>query len=166
MATAIFYASSTGNTEIVAKQIAKTLGVNNIFDISNINIERLNEYEKLILGASTWGDGDLQDDWDDTWNAFCQLDFTGKTIALFGLGDQESYSDNYVDAMGTIYEQVLLKGAKVIGFTSSEGYEHTQSKAQKINGDFVGLALDEDNQSEFTTERITHWCNLIKNEII
>lgn len=166
MATAIFYASSTGNTEIVAKQIAKTLGVNNIFDISNINIERLNEYDKLILGASTWGDGDLQDDWDDTWNDFCQLDFTGKTIALFGLGDQESYSDNYVDAMGTIYEQVLLKGAKVIGFTSSEGYEHTESKAQNINGDFVGLALDEDNQSEFTTQRITNWCNLIKNEII
>lgn len=165
MATAIFYASSTGNTEIVAKQIAKTLSINNIFDISRINIERINEYDKLILGTSTWGEGDLQDDWDDAWNAFCQLDFTEKTIALFGLGDQESYSDNYVDAMGTIYEQIIEKGARVIGFTSSEGYEHEESKAQKVNGDFVGLALDEDNQSELTDERIALWCKQIKNEI-
>ena len=43
MASAIFYASSTGNTEIIAKQIAKTLSINNIYDISNINIEKIYE---------------------------------------------------------------------------------------------------------------------------
>lgn len=53
MASAIFYASSTGNTEIIAKQIAKTLSINNIYDISNINIEKINEYDQLIFGAST-----------------------------------------------------------------------------------------------------------------
>ncbi|PKN14971.1 MAG: flavodoxin [Deltaproteobacteria bacterium HGW-Deltaproteobacteria-24] len=166
MATAIFYASSTGNTEIIAKQIAKTLGINNIYDISNINIEKINDYDKLIFGASTWGDGDLQDDWDDAWNEFCKLDFSGKTVALFGLGDQESYSDNYVDAMGTIYEQVAQNGAKVVGFTSSDGYEHEESKAQQANGDFVGLALDEDNQSDLTHDRIALWCNQIKDELV
>ncbi|MDX9796706.1 MAG: flavodoxin [Sulfurimonadaceae bacterium] len=166
MASAIFYASSTGNTEIIAKQIAKTLGINNIYDISNINIEKINDYDKLIFGASTWGDGDLQDDWDDAWNEFCKLDFTGKTVALFGLGDQESYSDNYVDAMGTIYEQVIQNGAKVVGFTSSEGYDHEESKAQKADGDFVGLALDEDNQSDLTHDRIALWCNQIKDELV
>jgi flavodoxin I len=166
MASAIFYASSTGNTEIIAKQIAKTLGINNIYDISNINIEKMNDYDKLIFGASTWGDGDLQDDWDDAWNEFCKLDFSGKTVALFGLGDQESYSDNYVDAMGTIYEQVAQNGAKVVGFTSSDGYEHEESKAQQANGDFVGLALDEDNQSDLTHDRIALWCNQIKDELV
>ncbi len=166
MATAIFYASSTGNTEIIAKQIAKTLGINNIYDISNINIEKINDYDKLSFGASTWGDGDLQDDWDDAWNEFCKLDFSGKTVALFGLGDQESYSDNYVDAMGTIYEQVAQNGAKVVGFTSSDGYEHEESKAQQANGDFVGLALDEDNQSDLTHDRIALWCNQIKDELV
>lgn len=166
MASAIFYASSTGNTEIIAKQIAKTLGINNIYDISNINIEKINDYDKLIFGASTWGDGDLQDDWDDAWNEFCKLDFSGKTVALFGLGDQESYSDNYVDAMGTIYEQVAQNGAKVVGFTSSDGYEHEESKAQQANGDFVGLALDEDNQSDLTHDRIALWCNQIKDELV
>lgn len=166
MSTAIFYASSTGNTEIVAKQIAKTLGINNIYNISNINIEKMSEYDKLILGTSTWGDGDLQDDWDDAWNEFCKLDFSGKTIALFGLGDQESYSDNFVDAIGTIYEQITQKGAKVIGFTSSDGYEHEESKAQKQDGDFVGLVIDEDNQSELTDERVAFWCSQIKNEIL
>ena len=166
MATAIFYASSTGNTQNIAKQIAKQLGINDKFDISNINVEKINEYDKLIFGASTWGDGDLQDDWDDAWNEFCKLDFSGKTVALFGLGDQESYSDNFVDAMGTIYEQVVLKGAKVVGSFSSEGYEHEESKAQKPDGDFVGLALDEDNQSDLSNDRIAIWCAQIKEEII
>ncbi len=166
MSTAIFYASSSGNTEIVAKQIAKTLGIDNLYDISNIKIEKINEYDKLILGTSTWGDGDLQDDWDDAWNEFCKLNFTGKTVALFGLGDQESYSDNFVDALGTLYEQVIQKGAKVIGFTSTDGYEHEESKAQKEEGDFVGLVIDEDNQSELTDERIAFWCSQIKNEIL
>lgn len=152
--------------KLLQNKLTKTLGINNIYDISNINIEKMNDYDKLIFGASTWGDGDLQDDWDDAWNEFCKLDFSGKTVALFGLGDQESYSDNYVDAMGTIYEQVAQNGAKVVGFTSSDGYEHEESKAQQANGDFVGLALDEDNQSDLTHDRIALWCNQIKDELV
>jgi flavodoxin I len=165
MATAIFYASSTGNTQSVANMIAKELTIENVFDIANCDIKTLIQYDQLILGVPTWGDGDLQDDWDDAWNEFCKLDFNGKTVALFGLGDQESYSDNYVDAMGIIYEQVIQEGAKVIGFTSAEGYEHEESKAQKADGDFVGLALDEDNQSELTHDRVVFWCKQIKNEM-
>lgn len=162
MATAIFYASSTGNTQEVAEKIAKTLGITDVFDISNTNIEKIKEYNKVILGTSTWGDGDLQDDWDDAWNDFCSIDFTNKTVALFGLGDQESYSENFVDAIGTIYEQVVEKNGTVVGATSSDGYDHEESKAQKDDGNFVGLALDEDNQSEETDNRIALWCKQIK----
>ncbi len=165
MATAIFYASSTGNSEITAKEIAKKLDINDIFDISSEGVDKIDEYEKMIIGTSTWGEGDLQDDFDDVWNEFCDIDFTGKTVALFGLGDQESYCDNYVDAMGTIYEQITSAGAKVVGFTSCDGYEHEESKAQK-GDEFVGLALDEDNQSDLTNERVENWCNQIKGEIL
>jgi len=166
MSTAIFYVSSTGNTEIIANSIAKILGINDIFDISSSGIKKINEYDKLIFGTSTWGEGDLQDDLDDVWDEFSKIDFTGKTVALFGLGDQDSYSDNYADAMGIVYEQVIKNGAKVIGSTSSEGYDHEESKAQNEDGDFVGLALDEDNQSELTNERVELWCSVIKNEIV
>ncbi|MFA7084343.1 MAG: flavodoxin [Arcobacteraceae bacterium] len=166
MSSAIFYASSTGNTKEAAKLIAKTLGINDVFDISDTNIERINEYDKLIFGTSTWSNGDLQDDWDDVWDEFCKLDFKNKTVALFGLGDQESYNDTFVNAMGTMYEQVTAKNANVVGAWSTQGYVYEESKSQKTDGEFVGLVLDEENQSEQSLNRIALWCEQIKEKIV
>ncbi|MGE4383390.1 MAG: flavodoxin [Arcobacter sp.] len=165
MATAIFFASSTGNSEEIANKIASKLGDIEVFDLAGTKIDKINEYDKLILGGSTWGDGELNDDWEDAWGDFCKLDLSGKTIALFGLGDQESYSDEFCSAMGIIYEQIKSNNAKIVGFTSTDGYYHDGSKAQ-IENNFVGLVLDEDNQSDLTDERIENWVNNIKSEIL
>ena len=165
MATAIFFASSTGNSEEIANKIASKLGDIEVFDLAGTKIDKINEYDKLILGGSTWGDGELNDDWEDAWSDFCKLDLSNKTIALFGLGDQESYSDEFCSAMGIIYEQIAKSGAKIIGFTSTDGYYHDSSKAQ-IDDKFVGLAIDEDNQSDLTDERINKWTNEIRENIL
>ena len=165
MATAIFFASSTGNSEEIANKISSELNEIEIFDLSGTKISKINEYDKLILGCSTWGDGELNDDWEDVWIDFCKIDLSNKTIALFGLGDQESYSDEFCSAMGIIYEQVVKSKAKIIGFTSTEGYYHDGSKAQ-INNKFVGLAIDEDNQSDLTDKRINNWINDIRKDIL
>jgi flavodoxin I len=165
MATAIFFASSTGNSEEIASKISAELNNIEIFDLAGTKIEKINEYDKLILGGSTWGDGELNDDWEDVWSDFIKLDLSNKTIALFGLGDQESYSDEFCSAMGIIYEQIVKSGAKIVGFTSTEGYYHDGSKAQ-INDKFVGLVIDEDNQSDLTDERIKTWVNEIKESIL
>lgn len=165
MATAIFYGSNTGNCEDVAKKIAKKLGNIDIFNLDKTKIEKINEYDKIILGASTWGDGELNDDWESAWDDFKELDLSNKTIALFGLGDQESYCDEFSNAIGIIYEHLQEVGIKVVGFTSTEGYYHDYSKAQ-INKEFVGLVIDEDNQSDLTDERIESWVNQIKSDIL
>ncbi|MBL3519047.1 flavodoxin [Aliarcobacter lanthieri] len=165
MATAIFYGSNTGNCEDVAKKIAKKLGNIDIFNLDKTKIEKINEYDKIILGASTWGDGELNDDWESAWDDFKELDLSNKTIALFGLGDQESYCDEFSNAIGIIYEHLQEIGIKVVGFTSTEGYYHDYSKAQ-INKEFVGLVIDEDNQSDLTDERIENWVNQIKSDIL
>ena len=165
MATAIFFASSTGNSEEISSKISSLLNNIEVFDLSETNVEKINDYDKIILGGSTWGDGELNDDWEDVWGDFCKLDFSSKTIALFGLGDQESYSDEFCSALGLIYEQVKSMNANVIGFTSSEGYYHDASKAQ-IDDKFVGLVIDEDNQSDLTDERIKNWVNEIKEDIL
>lgn len=165
MATAIFFASNTGNSEEIANKISSELNEIEIFDLSGTKINKINEYDKLILGCSTWGDGELNDDWEDVWIDFCKIDLSNKTIALFGLGDQESYSDEFCSAMGIIYEQVVKSKAKIIGFTSTEGYYHDGSKAQ-INNKFVGLAIDEDNQSDLTDKRINNWINDIRKDIL
>lgn len=165
MATAIFFASSTGNSEEIAKKISAKLGGIEIFDLAGKNLFKMNNYDKLILGGSTWGDGELNDDWEDIWDDFKSLDLSNKTVALFGLGDQESYSDEFCSALGIIYEQVNKSGAKIVGFTSTEGYNHDDSKAQ-IDEEFVGLVIDEENQSELSDERITAWVNSIKEDIL
>lgn len=165
MATAIFFASSTGNSEEIANKISLELNKIEVFDLAGTKIDKINEYDKLILGGSTWGDGELNDDWEDVWGDFSKLDLSNKTIALFGLGDQESYSDEFCSAMGIIYEQIANSGAKIIGFTSSDGYYHDASKAQ-LNNQFVGLAIDEDNQSDLTDNRIKDWANTIREEIL
>lgn len=165
MTTAIFFASSTGNSEEIANKISVALNDIEVFDLAGTKIEKINEYDKLILGSSTWGDGELNDDWEDIWGDFCKLDLSNKTIALFGLGDQESYSDEFCSAMGIIYEQIIKSKARVVGFTSTQGYFHDESKAQ-INDKFVGLAIDEDNQNDLTDERISNWTDEIRKDIL
>lgn len=165
MATAIFYASNTGNTADVANMISKELGDVEVFDISD-GVEKINDFDKVIIGTSTWGEGDHQDDFEEAWDDFCGLDFSNKTVALFGLGDQDDYGEYFLDAMGMVHEQVVSAGASVIGeWDEVDQYEHEESKAE-IDGKFVGLAIDEDNQSEMTEERVQRWCSSIKGDII
>ena len=166
MKTAIYYASNTGNTEYIAQKISKQLGDIALVDIAVDGISSMQENDKLILGLSTWGDGELQDEWDEVWEELKSMDFSDKTIALFGLGDQEDYAYNYSDAMGIAYEELEKSGAKIIGNTVvTDEYCYEESRAV-VDGEFVGLAIDEDNQSELTDERVTNWCENIKKDIL
>ncbi len=166
MAAAIFYASSTGNTEGAAQQISNNLENIPYFDIADGGITSIAEYDKVILGSYTWGDGELPDDWLDIWDEFSKIDFSGKTVALFGLGDQDGYCDFYLDAMGIIYEKLIQNGATVVGhWEIGEEYYHEASMAIE-NDRFVGLALDEDNQDELSDDRIEKWCEQIKADIL
>ena len=159
---AIFYATSTGNTELIANKIQEKLDDFELIDISSDGIDKINDCESVILGVSTWGYGDLQDDWEDCLEDLKEIDFTGKKLAIFGLGDQDGYEDTFVDAMGIIYEVLKDNGAAIYGETSTEGYTYDESKAE-VNDKFVGLVIDEDNQDELTDSRIESWCEKISN---
>ena len=65
--TGVFYGSTTGTTESVANLIAEKLGIAqaDVHDVSKMSADMVKAYEALILGTSTWGDGELQDDWYD-----------------------------------------------------------------------------------------------------
>lgn len=165
MATAIFYATSTGNTTEIADKIAEALGGIEVFDLSSTGVDKMNEYDKVIIGGSTWGEGELNDDWDEIWDDFAALDLSSKTIALFGLGDQEGYGEDFCNAMGIMYEQVSASGATIVGSTSTDGYEYDDSKAE-VDGKFVGLVIDEDNQDDLTDDRISAWVEDIKGDIL
>jgi flavodoxin I len=159
----IFYGSSGGNTESVAKRIARKLGVGDgdIYDVCRAKAGDLANYDVLLFGTSTWGLGDMQDDWEGFVHPVAAADLSGKKIGLFGCGDSSSYPDTFCDGMGKIYNAIRDK-ATVIGFTDTEGYSFDASEAV-VNNQFVGLALDEDNESDQTEERINQWINIIQN---
>lgn len=158
----LFYASSTGNTEDVAKTIEANMSGADItlHNVADCVDDAMEQYECIIIGASTWGEGELQDDWEDFFPNISNTNFSNKTVALYGLGDQEEYCDNFLDAMGTIYSEVVKKGAIVVGFWSTDGYDFDESTAT-VDGEFVGLALDEDNQDDLTNQRIVKWIEQI-----
>lgn len=154
----IIYGSSMGNTEEVANSIAEILngkGVENeVLNVANLDPKSLSKFDSLVVGSSTWGCGDLQDDWDGF--DFSSIDVSGKKVALFGLGDSQGYSDTFCDAMGILYDKFSEKDAVMIGEVSGDGYEFDESAAFR-DGKFVGLALDNDNQSELSEDRVKSW---------
>lgn len=160
---AIFYASRTGKTKDIADEISKHLEEIKEYNISVTGSEYMIDYENIIFGISTWDGGSIQEDWEEVWDDFCKIDFSGKTVAIFGLGDQRKYKENFVDAMRPLYDQLINAGAKVIGFTSVEDYDFKDSKAQ-INNQFVGLVIDLENQSELTCSRIEDWVKILKKD--
>lgn len=159
--TAIIYGSTTDNTRSAAEMIAQKLGDATLIDVANLKIDDLNAYSNLILGTSTWGLGDLQDDWDSFLPKLAGANLEGKTIAFFGLGDSGSYPDTFVDGMGILYEAVKDTGATLIGKVSTDGYDFDDSKSV-VGSEFVGLALDEENEGDKTNDRISAWTDAIK----
>lgn len=158
----LFWGSDTGNTEKVAEMIANKIGNDavDVYDIAEIANNDIEKYKLLIFGTSTWYDGELQSDWDSFFDNLDEIDFSGKTVALFGLGDQFGYGEYFVDGIGILYDKIIEKGATVVGDWPTEGYDYDESKAER-DGKFVGLALDEDNQDDLTEERVQQWLGQI-----
>jgi flavodoxin I len=161
----LFYGgSANGSTHKVAQMIADTLGKSNvdIHNISGVRPEDLEKYQYLILGTSAWGIGDMHRDWEIFIDELEEINLEGKKVALFGLGDQKLYPESFADGMGTIYCRLPDKNV-VIGSWPTKGYKYYFSSAEK-DGEFVGLAIDDDSQPELTEERVKKWSAILKKE--
>ncbi len=153
---AIIFGSTMGNTESAASQIADALSSHEVstINVSEMNEDTLSEYSNLVLGTSTWGCGDLQDDWECELSTLKSADLTGKVVALFGCGDSSSYPDSFVDGIGTLYQAATAAGATVVGSVAADNYSYSASTAC-VDGVFVGLPID-DNSSD-NDARIAAW---------
>ncbi len=161
----LFYGTQTGKTESAAEIIRDEFGgdIVTLVDVSQADASDFDEYECIIVGCPTWNIGELQSDWDGLYQELDNADFSGKTVAYFGTGDQIGYADNFQDAIGIIEEKISERGGKTVGYTSIDGYDFNESKAVK-NGKFCGLALDEDNQPDQTDVRVKAWVAQLKKE--
>ncbi len=162
----LFYGSDTGCTEAVSEMIVEQLGEDlvDLHDVYDISKDDFDAYDKIIIGLSTWHDGQLVSAWDDFYEDWKEVDLKGKQVAIFGLGDQYGYSTYFIDGVGILGKVAEENGAELIGLWPTDGYEHDESKADLGNGKFMGLAIDEDNQDELTEERVTKWVDQIRAE--
>ncbi len=162
--TIVIYGSSTGTCKEIAESIASKLGVEAI-EVSELTADVVAENEALILGTSTWGDGELQDDWYDGVEILKAADLSGKTVALFGCGDGCSYPDTFCDGIGLIYNDIKDSGCTVVGSgVDASGYDYSSS-VSVVDGSFIGLAIDNDNEGDKTEERIENWVATIKSAL-
>ncbi len=164
--TGIFYSFNSTKTAKAAEKILAEFGAD--FNITSINAEELTEelflsFTNLILGVPTWFDGELPNYWDEFVPALEDLNLKGKKIAIFGLGNQVEYPENFGDAVGIMAELVQERGAKLIGFTSIDGYSYESSRAV-ADGKFMGLVLDQETQPRQSKERISSWVKELKTQ--
>lgn len=160
MSVTIIYGSDGGVTRKIANKIAAKFSTKAI----NITKAQTTDFENaslLILGCPTYADGALQSDWEEHFEKLEAAELSRKRVAIFGLGDALNYPESFVDAIGILYDVLIEKEAKVIGFTDPDGFDFGQSAALR-DGKFVGLALDEDNQSAKSDSRINAWIEMLK----
>lgn len=153
---AIFYGSTMGTCEEVAKKIAAKLNDAALNYVTTLTEETVSAYDVLLLGTSTWGFGELQDDWLPVCDSLKKMNLSGKTIAMFCVGDCEGYPDSFCGALAPLYEAVKDTGATIIGKVSADDYHFTASEGVD-DGMFLGLAIDEANESNKTDSRIDEW---------
>lgn len=159
----LFYSFHSVKTKQQAKKIIKELGADNI---EEVNVEEATEekfisFSNYILAVPTWFDGELPNYWDEFIPSVEDDSLKGKTFAFYGGGDQKGYPENFVDGLGILADFIEQRGGTIVGFTSIEGYEYESSRAQRGN-QFVGLALDIENQAALSDERIKNWTEDLK----
>lgn len=160
----IFFGSTEGNTERVVNQIQQLLG--DEAELNNVNATTADDvqpYPNVIYACPTWEIGQLQEDWESFIDEIEKVDYAGKKVTYVGVGDADGYPDTFLDAIGIIHDRIKDKGATFVGTWPTDGYNFSASKGV-INGKFIGLGIDEENQKNLTADRIAKWVAQLKAE--
>ncbi|WP_094229061.1 flavodoxin [Methanolobus psychrotolerans] len=114
--TIIIYGTTTGNTLIVAEEIESMFNEQNmevkLAEVTDVQTSYLPDYDLIILGCSTWGEGELQDDFISFEKEMNKIDLKGKQAACFGPGDS-SYVF-FCQAVDILEARLESSGAKII----------------------------------------------------
>lgn len=161
--TAIFFGPEKGAVSRVAGLIRDLIGPEKaeLVAVKNSTCMDFERFDQIIFGISTvgketWDGKPATTDWGRFLPQVAQGSFTGKTVAIFGLGDHITYASSFVDFMGLLAQELIKTGARIVGQVPVEGYEFDESAAI-FDGMFIGLPLDEDFEPELTEERVKNW---------
>lgn len=164
----LFFGPLKGSVHRVAEKVKAAIGEEQIelISVNDASATDLEKYDKIIFGISTvgketWDSNYSNTDWSKFFPNISKVDYSGKTVAIFGLGDHITYSSHFVNAMGVLAKELMKNGATIVGQVDPSGYEFDESEAV-IDGKFIGLPIDEDFESELTDERVANWVKSIK----
>lgn len=162
----IIYSYHSQKSKKVAEKIIDAFGKDKIESINaeDLTSEVFEKNSNFILSAPTWFDGELPNYWDEFVPELEDMNLKNKTFAVFGLGDQKNYPENFCDAIGILVEILEKCGAAIVGKVPADGYSFESSRAHKGN-QFVGLPLDQENQARMTQSRINNWVAQLKKEM-
>lgn len=159
----IVYGSNQGNTESVSEKAKDILGASECLNITEATPEQIQSWDLIVIATSTWGDGELPEDWEYNQDKLNEVNFNGKTVAFIGLGDQYIYGSTFCDALKLLYDKMEGQDFKLVGLWPTDGYEHEDTIAL-LDGKFLGVAIDEDNEPDLTDERLEKWADIVKEE--
>ncbi len=162
---AIVYSFHTHKSKRIAEKVIEGWGEPKLEPVNaeELTKEMIEKYDYFIMSAPTWFDGELPNYWDEFVPDLEEMDLKNKKFAIFGLGDQKGYSENFVDAIGILAEILEGCGGTIIGHTPVEGYTFEASRAQR-GDNFIGLPLDQENQARMTNNRLKAWIEQLKKE--
>lgn len=157
----IFYATGKGDTQKACEYLAQKLGakVGAVKDVKEAS--EFEGFDLLILASSSYGFGELHDDWKVKLPLLKEANLKGKKVAIVAVGNQERHGDNFCGA--AVEFLPFIKGAVLLGASEKDGYKFDYSSAF-INGKFIGLALDTKGDKEYE-KRIDKWVGEIKAQI-
>lgn len=164
----LFFGPLKGSVHRVAEKVKAAIGeqVVDMISVHDASAADLEKYDKIIFGISTvgketWDSEFSNTDWAKFFPNVSKVDFSGKTVAIFGLGDHITYSRHFVNAIGVLANVLLQNGATLVGEVDPSGYEFEDSESI-LDGKFIGLPIDEDFEAELTDDRISNWINSLK----
>ncbi|PAV30968.1 flavodoxin [Virgibacillus profundi] len=114
----MLYASTTGNTELMAEAMVAYLEdknyevVTKTFDFDPIDVGELLDYDAILVGTHTWDDGDLPYEVEDFYEELEDVDITGKLFGVFGSCD--SFYDTYGGAVDLVGDRLKNLGAVLV----------------------------------------------------
>ena len=170
MAVGIYFATTTGKTEDIAERLHDILpsaeSPKDLADVSDVN--EFTSLDGIICGIPTWNTGADSERSGTAWDTLLEdigsLNLNGKKVAIFGLGDSSTYTENFCDAMEELHSYFVKAGASMVGYVSKSDYTFEESKSV-IGDSFCGLPLDEDSESDMTDDRLVNWSTQLKKEM-
>ena len=169
--TALIYSPEGGNVNSVANKLGEMIGSDkvDIFPVKEVEKGDLDKYNKIILvgstvGADHWDNEIIVDEWIEFFMKIKEISFENKKVAIIGLGNSVLYPSHFADGMAVLYERIIKQNAKILGKVDAKAYDFEDSEAVNDDGFFCGLAIDEDNEAELTTERLEKWISILKSD--